>query len=99
MEIVKNKLNSDDLYIKPVGRIDVNTATDFGCEVNDELDDIKNLVLDFEEVVYISSIGLRVLLELQKRMAAQGSMKLIHVRDEVMEIFNMTGFSKILNIL
>lgn len=99
MEIVKNKLNSDDLYIKPVGRIDVNTATDFGCEVNDELDDIKNLVLDFEEVVYISSIGLRVLLELQKRMATQGSMKLIHVRDEVMEIFNMTGFSKILNIL
>lgn len=99
MKMIKNKLNSDDLYIKPIGRIDVNTATDFGCEVNDELDDVKNLILDFAEVVYISSIGLRVLLEFQKRMATQGSMKLIHVQDEVMEIFNMTGFSKILNIV
>ena len=86
------------MYIKPIGKIDINTAAEFGTTTNDLLDDIKELVLDFAEITYISSIGLRVLLELQKRMNQQGVMTITNVAPEVMEIFKMTGFSNILTI-
>jgi len=99
MEIIKTNIGEAVLSVKPIGRIDINTATDFGYEVNDALDDIKELYVDFEEVDYISSIGLRVLLELQNRMNNQGSMKLIRVKPDVMDIFKMTGFDNILNIV
>ena len=59
---------------------------------------IKELVFDFSEVEYISSAGLRVLLAAQKVMNRQGSMKLIGVSSEVMEVFEITGFSDILTI-
>ena len=59
---------------------------------------IKELILDFANLEYISSAGLRVLLSAQKNMAKQGSMKLIHVSDVIMEIFEVTGFSDILTI-
>ena len=98
MEIIKES-TADKLYVKPVGRIDVNTAVEFGQEVNDALDDIKELIIDFESMVYISSMGLRILLELQKRMNEQGKMTIINVADDIMEIFRMTGFSNILNIV
>ena len=97
--MIKEKINDTKLYVKPFGRIDVNTAADFGIEINDALDDIKDLVIDFAEINYISSIGLRVLLELQKRMNTQGTMTLTNVSAEVMEVFNMTGFSNVLNII
>ena len=51
------------------------------------------------EIVYISSIGLRVLLEFQKRMSNPKTMKIINVKNEVMEVFTMTGFNKILTIV
>ena len=95
---IKN-YNSEGLYVKPQGKIDINTAPDFGAQVNDLLDEKKELVIDFAEVTYISSIGLRVLLELQKRMNEQGSMKILNVSPEIKEIFDMTGFSNILNIV
>ena len=59
---------------------------------------IENLILDFSNVEYISSLGLRAILELQKRMASQGTMKVLNPNSSVMDVFNMTGFSKILTI-
>ena len=72
---------------------------EFGANVNEQLDGIAELILDFENVTYISSIGLRVILELQKRMNEQGKMKVVNVNKTVMDIFKMTGFDKILNFL
>lgn len=90
------------LVIKAEGRIDTMTAVDFGTKINDLLDnssdEIKELVLDFGGVDYISSIGLRILLELQKRMNNQGSMKLVNVVPSVMQVFEMTGFTNVLTI-
>ena len=54
--------------------------------------------MDFEKLEYISSAGLRVLLSAQKIMSRQGEMKLIHVSDTIMEIFEVTGFADILTI-
>lgn len=101
MEVTAKNIGSQ-LVIKAKGRIDTMTAAEYGTAINDFLDDsndeIKELTLDFAEIDYISSIGLRVMLELQKRMSSQGSMKLINVRPSVLDVFTMTGFTNILTI-
>lgn len=97
MEITSKKYGSA-VVVNVDGRIDTNTAMEFGEKVNDILDNITNLILDFEKVEYISSLGLRAILELQKRMLSQGDMKIINANESVMDVFNMTGFSKILTI-
>ena len=66
--------------------------------MDDNLQNIENLILDFKGIEYISSAGLRVLLGAQKKMQRIGSMKLINVCEDVMEILEMTGFADILRI-
>ena len=80
------------------GRLDTTNAADVGMAINDELDGIRELILDLKDLEYISSMGLRVILELQKRMKEQGKMKVVNVNDTVMEIFKMTGFTKFMTI-
>ena len=80
------------------GRLDTITAPELEKAINDEGEALKNLVLDFKGVDYISSAGLRVLLTAQKKMNAQGNMELINVSEAVMDIFEMTGFADILEI-
>ena len=99
MEIEKKYLDDVSLYVKPYGKIDIDTAGEFGAEINDEIDNLNTLIIDFSEISYISSIGLRVLLEFQKIMKNQGSMQLMNVQAPIMNIFQMTGFDKILNII
>lgn len=80
------------------GRLDTVTAPDLEKELKGSLDDVTELVMDFEKLDYISSAGLRVLLSAQKVMTRQGRMKVINVNDSIMEIFEVTGFSDILTI-
>ena len=60
--------------------------------------EVESVVLDFANVAYISSAGLRVLLSVQKIMSKKEGMKLIHVSEDIMEIFEVTGFNEILTI-
>lgn len=80
------------------GRLDTTTAPELEAFANDNLNGVKDLVLDMENLEYISSAGLRVILKMQKLMNQQGSMKLIHVSDSVMEVFDITGFVDFLTI-
>ncbi|MBR6352598.1 MAG: STAS domain-containing protein [Oscillospiraceae bacterium] len=80
------------------GRLDTITAPDLEKELKAGLDGVSELTLDFEKLDYISSAGLRVLLSTQKVMARQGQLKIVHVNDTIMEIFEVTGFSEILTI-
>ena len=80
------------------GRLDTVTAPELEQALQVSLDGITELTLDFAGLEYISSAGLRVLLSAQKIMTKQGQMKLIHVNETVMEIFEVTGFSDILTI-
>ncbi|MBQ6465462.1 MAG: STAS domain-containing protein [Oscillospiraceae bacterium] len=80
------------------GRLDTVTAPDLEKALRASLDGVKELTLNFEKLDYISSAGLRVLLSTQKLMAKQGSMKLVHVGETILEIFEVTGFSEILTI-
>ena len=84
--------------LKIEGRLDTTTAPELEKAINGEGEELKNLVLDFKGVAYISSAGLRVLLTAQKKMNAQGYMELINVSEAVMDIFEMTGFADILVI-
>ena len=97
MNLTKTKKGTT-IVISVDGRIDTNTAMEFGEQVNDSLDNIENLILDFSNVEYISSLGLSAILEIQKRMISQGTMKVVNANQAVMDVFNMTGFSKILTI-
>ena len=80
------------------GRLDTTTAPELEAELKTSLDGVTELIFDLERLEYISSAGLRVLLSAQKVMNRQGSMKLIHVGEGVMEVFEVTGFSDILTI-
>lgn len=80
------------------GRLDTVTAPELEDELLAIIDGITELVLDFEELDYISSAGLRVLLSAQKTMNKQGTMKIVHVKDVIMDIFEMTGFLDILTV-
>ena len=95
IEIMRNQ---EQTVIKIAGRLDTTTAPALDKTINEDVADAKNLVLDIKELEYISSAGLRVLLAAQKKMQKIGSMKVTNVREEVMEVFEMTGFADILVI-
>ena len=97
MEIFKNR-NENELRISVEGRLDTSTAPALEQEINDNLEGVESLILDFKGLEYISSAGLRVLLGSQKAMSKQGSMKLCNVNVDVMEILEITRFSDILTI-
>ena len=84
--------------MKLEGRLDTTTAPELEKAINNEGEALKSLVLDFKDVDYISSAGLRVLLTAQKKMNVQGQMELNNVSEAVMDIFEMTGFADILVI-
>ena len=97
MDIQKTK-NDTTLTLAIQGRIDTTTAPQLEAEVKADVEGITELRLDFADVAYISSAGLRVLLSAQKLMNRQGRMVLLHVNESVMEIFEVTGFVDILTI-
>ena len=95
---IEIKKNNQETIIEIVGRLDTITAPALDKTINEDIGDAKNLVLDVKGMEYISSAGLRVLLAAQKKMQKIGSMKVTGVCDEVMEVFEMTGFADILVI-
>ena len=95
---IEIKKNTEETIIEIVGRLDTITAPALDKTINEDIGDTKNLVLDVKGMEYISSAGLRVLLAAQKKMQKIGSMKVTGVCEDVMEIFEMTGFADILVI-
>ena len=95
---IEIKKNAEMTTIEIVGRLDTITAPALDKTINEDIGDTKDLVLDVKNMEYISSAGLRVLLSAQKKMQKIGSMKVINVCEDVMEVFEMTGFADILVI-
>ena len=96
MLTINNNRSGGTLTVALDGRIDITTAPDLEQAVMGSLDGVTVLVFDLEKLSYISSAGLRVLLMAQKKMNKQGSMKVIHVNDMVMDVFVSMGFKEIL---
>jgi anti-anti-sigma factor len=82
------------------GRLDTTTAPQLQEALLPEFDEPKEIELDFTELAYVSSAGLRVLLIGEKTAKVTGGrMTLAHVPPDIMEIFSMTGFVDILHIV
>lgn len=95
---VEKKQNAEELTLIVSGRVDTTNAKEFEDEVSSNLDGIKSLIMDFSDLEYISSAGLRVLLIAIKRMNKQGSMVIRNANEMVKEIFEVTGFSDMVDI-
>ena len=95
---IEIKKSTEETVIEVVGRLDTTTAPALDKTISEVVNGLKSLVLDLKGLEYISSAGLRVLLSAQKKMQQNGSMKVTHVCEDVMEVFEMTGFADILTI-
>lgn len=92
-------LDGTTLTMSLEGRLNTSTAPELEAEIKESTTDVTSLIMDFKELEYISSAGLRVILSAQKIMNAKGgSMVVRNVRDTVKEIFEVTGFSSIITI-
>ena len=87
-----------ELIIELEGRLDTTTSPELEKELKQSLSGVTSLILDMDKLDYISSAGLRVLLSAQKEMNKKGSMLVKNVNENIMEIFDVTGFVDILNI-
>ena len=80
------------------GELDTLSSADLSRELEGFLDGVTELVIDMAGLFYITSAGLRILLELEQTMEEQGSMRVLHVCENVMDVFELTGFTEVLNI-
>ena len=91
--------NDSALKLTLSGRLDTTTAPELEKVIATQTDVVTELEIDMEKLEYISSAGLRVLLATNKQMnAAGGTLTVSHVCDDVMEVFDMTGFTHLLSI-
>ena len=95
---IEIKKSVDEVIIEIDGRLDTITAPSLEAAINEYIYNTKNLILDFKKLQYISSAGLRVLLGAQKKKQKDSTMKVKNVNSEIMEVFDMTGFTDILEI-
>ncbi len=96
---IEKEVKDEVLTIKVEGRLDTNTAPELEDSVNDDIVGIKVLNIDLKNLDYISSAGLRVILKFHKQMTSVGgSLTIFSPKDEVLDVFDMTGFSTFLNI-
>lgn len=91
--------NDEELQLNISGKIDTITATDFQKTVLTSFQKSNKVILNFKDVTYISSAGLRALVLGEKTAVSKGgSMKLINTNDSIMDILRITGMDKMLNI-
>lgn len=96
--IIQKTLTGSELTVALSGRLDTTSSPELEQDLKTALDDVTALTFDLSELEYLSSAGLRVLLSAQKTMQKKGSMKVTHVNETIMEIFEVTGFTDILTI-
>jgi anti-sigma B factor antagonist len=95
---IEKIIENETATIKISGRLDTATAPELEQAVDELSDNVKKLILDMQELEYTSSAGLRVILKAKKIMDKRGSMKLINVNSDIVEVFYITGFLDILTI-
>ena len=96
---IEKKAENGTLTFVLKGRLDTNTSPELQKEIDSGLEGVKELNFEISDLEYLSSAGLRTLLSAQKTMNEQGTMKVSHPKDSVMEIFEITGFTDILTII
>ena len=88
------------LSVWPEGRLDTATSPVLEKEVREQLDGVQHIIMDFAHVEYISSGGLRALLTIEKQIEERdGDMRLLHVNANIMEIFELVGFTDVITVV
>ena len=97
---IEKKENGSDITLLPAGRLDTTTAPQLEEQINAVFEGAEKLILDFQELEYLSSAGLRVLLSAHKAFMKRGSGEMIirHVNETIQEVFEVTGFMDIFNV-
>ena len=95
---IKKQQKGTQLLVAPEGQLDAMAAPELDNVMKESIVGMTSVIMDFEKVDYISSAGLRVILATEQTMEEQGTFKLIHVSDVVMEILELTGLVDILTI-
>ncbi len=95
---IEKMVNNTEVTLVLTGRLDTTTAPELDAAIKENVESVSKLVLDFANLAYISSAGLRVLLSAQKAMGGRGELIIQNVNETIMEIFDMTGFCDILTI-
>ncbi|MGD8799850.1 MAG: STAS domain-containing protein, partial [Desulfobacterales bacterium] len=100
MEIIEENHGGINIF-KLNGRLDSNTSQGFEKKIFQAIDDgSKNMIIDFKDLDYISSAGLRVILKATKALKREeGKMLLCDMQDYVKEVFEIAGFDSFLPIV
>ena len=96
---ITKKLDGKDMTLELKGYLDTSTSPELKNLLNETMDSIDTLILDFKNLEYVSSAGLRVLLTAHTTMGKKGGMKILHVNEEIMDSFTVTGLVGMLNIV
>lgn len=101
MDVTLKRIGIDGVYASAAGRLDLDNAVEYGTKIKDYIEDseevIKEVILDFSEITFISSFGLKVILEIYKQLKSQeGVLKLKNVPEQLMSSFKLVGFDKFL---
>ena len=95
---IESQVQDQTLNMKVSGRLDTTTAPNLEVALMEKIPGMREIILDFQDLEYISSAGLRVLLSTLKYIGNRAEMKIIHVNETIMNIFEVTGFTDILTI-
>ena len=101
MDVTLKRIGFDELYVSAEGRLDLDNAVEYGTKIKDYIEDsdetITKVTLDFSQIIFISSFGLKVILELYKLLKnGNGELRLKSVSEQLMNSFRMVGFDKFL---
>ncbi|WP_310600531.1 STAS domain-containing protein [Desulfobulbus sp.] len=95
---IRTHQENDALHLALNGRLDTTTSPQLDEAIR-ALAASSNLILDFAQLSYLSSAGLRVLLSAQKRaMSSGGSLRIRNANESILEVFELTGFSDFLTL-
>ena len=100
MDLEIKQITPTSLYVKGSGRLDIDNAMDYGIKIKDMVEDkeITTLTLDFSEITFISSFGLKVILETYQSMKQPRTLRITHASETVKNSFQLVGFDRFLNI-
>ena len=88
------------LTVRPQGRVDAVRTPLLDQELQPHLDGVDQIVMDFSDVEYISSSGLRLLLWLEQMVEERGGeVQLIHANEAVMKIIKLSGFMNVVRVI
>ena len=90
--------NDRTLILNLEGRLDTATSPELKHFLDDNIPSADSLILDMENLEYVSSAGLRVLLIAHRAMESKGGLTIRHPNKLVMQVFELTGFRDILHI-